>query len=151
MNNLEKIMNSSVDNIPEEYDYVLKNLIEKGKLECAFLLRLIWEAGLRPMDALDLKPSEMIGRTIHRKSLKNGKYEKYHMISEETEMIAAELLKRQGMFFSKSRQYYFKSIKRNFRDQNMSIWTIVKYSRNKIFKFSVFHIEDLPDIKFLPG
>lgn len=73
------------------------------------------------------------------------------MISEETEMIAAELLERQGIFFSKSRQYYFKSIKRNFRDQNMSIWTIVKYSRNKIFKLSVFHIEDLPDTKFLPG
>ena len=133
MNNLEKIMNSSLD-IPEEYDYALTNLTEKGNLECAFLIRLIWEAGLRPADALDLKPSEMTGRTIHRKSLKNGKYEKYHMISEETEMISAELLERQGIFFSKSRQYYFKSIKRNFRDSNMSIWTIVKYSRNKIFK-----------------
>lgn len=138
MNNLEKIMNSSVDNIPEEYDYVLTNLTEKGNLECAFLLRLIWEAGLRPADALDLKPSEKTGRTIHRKSLKNGKYEKYHTISEETQMIAAELLERQGMFFSKSRQYYFGLIKRNFRDRDMSIWKIVKYSRNKIFKFSVF-------------
>lgn len=132
MNNLEKIMNSSVDNIPEEYDYVLTNLTEKGNLECAFLLRLIWEAGLRPADALDLKPSEMTGRTIHRKSLKNGKYEKYHMISEETEMIAAELLERQGIFFSKSRQYYLGVIKRNFRDRNMSVWKIVKYSRKNI-------------------
>lgn len=135
MNRIKVKKKLNVNTIEEEYIHALQKLTEDGDLECVLFLRLLWEAGLRPMDALDLHPSEIIERRIHRKSLKTGKYENYNIISEETEKIVLELLKQQGKFFSKSREYYFGRIRKSFVDPQMSVWEIVKYSREPLLLY----------------
>ena len=70
---------------------------------------MIWKASyffgllqkpLRMRDIYDLKPSEIIVRKIHKKSLKTGKYENYPLISKETEKIAEQLVRLQGRFLA---------------------------------------------------
>ena len=90
---------------------------------------------MSPIDVMDLHPYEIIERRIHRKSLKTGKYENYNMISEETEKLAAELLEKQGKFFSKSKEHYFRNIRKSFINPKMSVWEIVKYSREPLLFF----------------
>ena len=125
----------SVNVIEKEYLHALEGLSEDGDFESIFFLRLIWETGLRPIDVMDLHPYEIIERRIHRKSLKTGKYENYNMISEETEKLAAELLEKQGKFFSKSKEHYFRNIRKSFINPKMSVWEIVKYSREPLLFF----------------
>lgn len=122
----------SVNVIEKEYLHALEGLSEDGDFESIFFLRLIWETGLRPMDVMHLHPSEIMERRIHRKTLKTGKYENYNMISEETEKLAAELLEKQGKFFSKNREHYFRRIRKNFVNSKMSVWEIAKYSREPL-------------------
>ena len=119
------------DVMQELYERALHRL-EKNDLESEFFLRLAWETGLRRNDIHDLKPSELIGRKIHRRSLKYGTYENYGDISEETEKIAAELLKRQRRFFGKNMEHYLMIIKRAWGEPHTSVVRIIQYSRDRL-------------------
>ena len=121
----------AVQEVQEQYTVALQKLYEKNDLESIFFLRIATETGLRMRDIYDLKPSEIVVRKIHKKSLKTGKYENYPLISEETEKIAEQLVGLQGRFFSRDYQYYITGIKRQFSDPNMKLLYIVQYKRNK--------------------
>ena len=119
----------AVQEVQEQYTVALQKLYEKNDLESIFFLRIATETGLRMRDIYDLKPSEIVVRKIHKKSLKTGKYENYPLISEETEKIAEQLVGLQGRFFSRDYQYYMTKIKRQFSDPNMKLLYIVSYKR----------------------
>ena len=121
----------AVQEVQEQYTVALQKLYEKNDLESIFFLRIATETGLRMRDIYDLKPSEIVVRKIHKKSLKTGKYENYPLISKETEKIAEQLVGLQGRFFSRDYQYYITGIKRQFSDPNMKLLYIVQYKRNK--------------------
>ena len=119
----------AVQEVQEQYTVALQKLYEKNDLESIFFLRIATETGLRMRDIYDLKPSEIVVRKIHKKSLKTGKYDNYPLISEETEKIAEQLVGLQGRFFSRDYQYYMTKIKRQFSDPNMKLLYIVSYKR----------------------
>ena len=128
---LNKRIPLSDQEIKEQYMVALQKLYEQHDLGSILFLRIAAETGLRMRDIYDLKPSEIVVRKIHKKSLKTGKYEEYPLISEETGRIAEQLVERQGRFFSRDYQYYMTKIKRQFSDPNMKLLYIVQYKRNK--------------------
>ena len=131
----DRLMNKRIplsdQEIKEQYMVALQKLYEQHDLGSILFLRIAAETGLRMRDIYDLKPSEIVVRKIHKKSLKTGKYENYPLISEETEKIAEQLVGLQGRFFSRDYQYYITGIKRQFSDPNMKLLYIVQYKRNK--------------------
>ena len=126
---LNKRIPLSDQEIKEQYMVALQKLYEQHDLGSILFLRIAAETGLRMRDIYDLKPSEIVVRKIHKKSLKTGKYEDYPLISEETGRIAEQLVERQGRFFSRDYQYYMTKIKRQFSDPNMKLLYIVSYKR----------------------
>ena len=128
---LNKRIPLSDQEIKEQYMVALQKLYEQHDLGSILFLRIAAETGLRMRDIYDLKPSEIVVRKIHKKSLKTGKYEDYPLISEETGRIAEQLVERQGRFFSRDYQYYMTEIKRQFSDPNMKLLYIVQCRRNK--------------------
>ena len=87
---LNKRIPLSDQEIKEQYMVALQKLYEQHDLGSILFLRIAAETGLRMRDIYDLKPSEIVVRKIHKKSLKTGKYENYPLISEETEKIAEQ-------------------------------------------------------------
>lgn len=126
---LNKRIPLSDQEIKEQYMVALQKLYEQHDLGSILFLRIAAETGLRMRDIYDLKPSEIVVRKIHKKSLKTGKYEDYPLISEETGRIAEQLVERQGRFFSKDYLYYITEIKRQFSNPNMRLLYIVSYKR----------------------
>ena len=126
---LNKRIPLSDQEIKEQYMVALQKLYEQHDLGSILFLRIAAETGLRMRDIYDLKPSEIVVRKIHKKSLKTGKYEDYPLISEETGRIAEQLVERQGRFFSRDYQYYMTKIKRQFSNPNMRLLYIVSYKR----------------------
>ena len=126
---LNKRIPLSDQEIKEQYMVALQKLYEQHDLGSILFLRIAAETGLRMRDIYDLKPSEIVVRKIHKKSLKTGKYENYPLISQETEKIAEQLVGLQGRFFSRDYQYYMTKIKRQFSDPNMKLLYIVSYKR----------------------
>lgn len=117
--------------IQEQYRLALQKLNEQNDLESILFLRIVAETGMRLRDAYELKPSEIIVRKIHKRSLKTGKFEKYPLISEETEKIAEQLLERQDRFLSKEYRYYTTKIMCQFSDCKIGLLDIMQYRRNK--------------------
>ena len=126
---LNKRIPLSDQEIKEQYMVALQKLYEQHDLGSILFLRIAAETGLRMRDIYDLKPSEIVVRKIHKKSLKTGKYEDYPLISEETGRITEQLVERQGRFFSKDYLYYITEIKRQFSNPNMRLLYIVSYKR----------------------
>ncbi len=108
-----------LEHLGENYKIVFSKLWEKRDLETLLFLRVAYETGIRGNDILKMDMSCMKGRQILLAEGKrgfgclyrqlNGNYPK---VSRQTLRVMEALHKKQGKFFSASREYYVRKIHR---------------------------------------
>lgn len=103
----------------ENYKIVLQKLWKKRDLETLLFLRVAYETGIRGNDILKMDMSCMKGRQILLAEGKRGfecLYQQlngnYPKVSRQTLRVMEVLYKKQGKFFSASREYYVRKIYR---------------------------------------
>lgn len=101
----------------ENYKIVLQKLWKKRDLETLLFLRVAYETGIRGNDILKMDMSCIKGHRILLAEGKRGSgclYRQingsYPKVSRQTLRVMEALYKKQGKFFSASREYYVRKI-----------------------------------------
>lgn len=103
----------------ENYKIVLQKLWKKRDLETLLFLRVAYETGIRGNDILKMDMSCIKGLQVILVESKRGSgclYRQingsYPKVSRQTLRVMEALYKKQGKFFSASREYYVRKIHR---------------------------------------
>ena len=103
----------------ENYKIVLQKLRKKRDLETLLFLRVAYETGIRGNDILKMDMSCIKGLQVILVESKRGSgclYRQingsYPKVSRQTLRVMEALYKKQGKFFSASREYYVRKIHR---------------------------------------